>query len=118
MNLHGWKGYTNWQLGDAYGYVDASSSTFNGLVGFYNNQASSEKKIAKINNISYFQNTKELSLIPIGGTDFSANPAGFIALNPSQTNRTFLRATDFAEPELGYTIHTRPVYSCYNRRMS
>ena len=106
LSLQGMRGYTNWQLGDAYGYVDASSN-YRGLVGFYNQSASSEKKITKINNLSYLQNTKKLSLIPIGGVDFSANPAGFTALNQSLTNRTFLQVADFAETPLGYTIHTR-----------
>ena len=40
-NLQGLRGYTNWQLSDVNGYVDASYN-FGALVGFYNNQSTTD----------------------------------------------------------------------------
>jgi hypothetical protein len=105
--MRNWRNYSDWQLGDSFGYVDASYN-YNGLVGFINNQVAGEKKITKINNLSYLQRTKKLALTAVGGTDFSYN-SGFYTLSPGNTNTTYLKANDFYQADLqyGYTIHAK-----------
>jgi hypothetical protein len=44
VDMRNSRNYSGWQLGDTFGYVDASYN-FNGLVGFTNNQVAGEKKI-------------------------------------------------------------------------
>jgi hypothetical protein len=107
VDMRNWLNYSSWQLGDTFGYVDPSYN-FNGLVGFTNNQVAGEKKITKINNISYLQRTKKLALTAVGGTDFSYN-SGFYTVSPGNTNTTYLKANDFYQADLqnGYTIHAK-----------
>ncbi|MBM3967952.1 MAG: hypothetical protein FJ308_23295, partial [Planctomycetes bacterium] len=107
VDARNWRGYANWQLGESFGYVDASSN-YQGLVGFVNNQVEGEKKITKVNNVSYLQRTKKLALTATGGTDFSYN-TGLYTLNQNSTNTTFLKATDFYHGDLadGFTVHAK-----------
>jgi hypothetical protein len=104
LDVRNWKGYSNWQLGDSFGYTDASYN-YRGLVGFVNNQVSEEKKITKINNLSYLQRTKKLALTAVGGIDFSYN-SGFYSISPGNTNTTYLKANDFSKGDF-YTIHAK-----------
>lgn len=107
LNMTNWAGYNGWRFSDAFGYTD-SSYNFNGLVGFYNNQATDEKRITKINNLYYPQNTRKLVLNVSGGTDFTYS-SDIYALNLTNTNTTYLTTADYKLSDLsgGFTIHLK-----------